>query len=125
VKKLAIFFVLLILTALCITGCDSSTGGFTNEVDLDSSSFAQSSITIQKGQSITLVNQTDTTHVIANGQWNFNTPDPLQEAGAPFANNITLSSTNQTEIIGPFNTAGTFHFYCTIHPDMNLVVTVQ
>jgi plastocyanin len=125
VKKIAIFFILLILTAVCIAGCGSSVSGLTNEVDLDNSSFAQSSITIQKGQSITLVNQTDTTHVIANGQWDFNTPDPLQETGAPFANNVTLNSANQTEIIGPFNTAGTFHFYCTIHPDMNLVVTVQ
>ena len=27
--------------------------------------------------------------------------------------------------IGPFNTAGTFHLYCTVHQGMNLTVIVQ
>jgi len=27
--------------------------------------------------------------------------------------------------IGPFTTAGTFHIYCSIHPGMNLTITVK
>jgi plastocyanin len=27
--------------------------------------------------------------------------------------------------VGPFNTAGTFHLYCSVHLNMNLTVIVQ
>lgn len=32
---------------------------------------------------------------------------------------------NDSAAIGPFNTAGTYHLYCTIHQNMNLTVIVQ
>jgi len=45
------------------------------------------------------------------------------EPGAPAVNNITVNSGSLTP--GPFNTAGIYHIYCTIHKDMNLAILVQ
>lgn len=55
--------------------------------------------------------------------WVNNTPHPATEAGAPTLGNIQVNG-NSIEI-GPFNTAGTYHIYCTVHPGMNLTVIVQ
>lgn len=133
-KKIIGVLALFALISMLVVACGGSTtggntggssGGGSNTVGLASSTFAQSSITVQKGQSITLSNQTGTTHIIANGSWNGTTPAPKTETGAPVVNNVTISSQGQTLNIGPFNTAGTFHYYCSVHPGMNLTVTVQ
>lgn len=128
-KKILGFLALLALLSILVVACGggSSGGGGSNgnTVGLAATNFAQNSITIKKGDSITLTNQTGTVHIIANGTWNGNTPDPKQEPGAPVANNMQFNSANQSQTIGPFNTAGTFHYYCSVHPGMNLTVTVQ
>jgi len=49
---------------------------------------------------------------------------PLQETGAPTVSNLMFSTAGQSRVIGPFNTAGTFHLYCSIHTGMNLTITV-
>ncbi len=87
--------------------------------------FVQSSVTISKGGSISLIDDVASTHIIANGTWQGNTPKPGAEAGAPRANNLQFTSAGQSQTLGPFNTAGTFHYYCSVHPGMNLTVTVQ
>ncbi len=133
-KKLLGVFLLLALVATLVVACGGSDSGNSsngtsgtgsNTVGLDSSNFAQSSITVSKGSSLTLTNNTGATHIVSNGTWNGNTPKPGAETGAPTASSITFSSANQSQSIGPFNTAGTFHFYCSVHPGMNLTVTVQ
>ncbi len=86
--------------------------------------FLQPSVTISKGSNLTLVDDTATVHIIANGSWVNGSPQPMQENGAPVVNNLPFNG-NDTKTIGPFNTAGTFHLYCTIHPNMNLTVIVQ
>ncbi|WP_236023245.1 cupredoxin domain-containing protein [Dictyobacter formicarum] len=89
-----------------------------NETD-----FVQKSVTIQKGESVTLVNDSAAIHVIENGSWVDGVQLPKIEAGAP---QIQASvDGNISQIIGPFNTAGTFHLYCTVHPNMNLTVIVH
>jgi plastocyanin len=122
-------FILLALITTLVVACggsnNSGNSSNSNTVDLAASAFAQSSVTITKGSSLTLNNSTATVHIIANGNWNNNTPDPKAEPGAPVVNNLVFNSANQTQDIGPFNTAGTFHFYCSVHPGMNLTVTVQ
>ena len=115
----------LSLVSCTLTGTSNTTTAPGNTVGLTGDNFDQSSITLKKGASVTLVNQADVVHIIANGTWQDNTPDPQAEAGAPVVNNYTISSPNQTEVIGPFNTAGTFHYYCTVHTGMNLTVIVQ
>ncbi len=76
------------------------------------------------GESLSLVNDAGVMHIIANGSWENNASKAASEAGAPTVNNVQISG-NATQNIGPFNTAGTFHFYCTVHPGMNLTVVVQ
>ncbi len=84
----------------------------------------QTSITISKGQSLTLVDDASSTHIIANGNWVNGSAQPKQESGAPVVNNLQFNG-NDSKTIGPFNTAGTFHLYCTVHQGMNLTVIVQ
>jgi plastocyanin len=49
----------------------------------------------------------------------------MRENGAPVVNNVQISGNGSSQAIGPFNTPGSFHLYCTIHPGMNLTVIVQ
>ncbi|WP_235932539.1 cupredoxin domain-containing protein [Dictyobacter arantiisoli] len=86
--------------------------------------FDQSSITMKKGDSIILVNDNgQIIHTIQNGIWSNGEPRPKLEPGAP---SVDLSVTDGTQhLIGPFNTDGTFHLYCTVHPGMNLTVIVK
>lgn len=129
-KKIVAIFALLALLSVFVVACGGGNSGSTsttnsNTVNLASNTFSPDSITIKKGESLTLTNQTGTTHIISNGSWNGNTPAPKTESGAPVASNMMFSSANQSQTIGPFNTAGTFHYYCSVHPGMNLTVTVQ
>ncbi len=124
-KKLVAAFVSLFMITILVVACGGSSSGASNEVHLASTNFAQPSITISKGSSITLVNDTATTHIISNGMWENSTPKPQQETGAPVVKNMTFNSNGQTQTIGPFNTAGTFHYYCSVHVNMNLTVIVQ
>jgi len=125
-KKLIAAFVLLFTITILVVACGGGTSSeASNQVHLGSTNFTQSSITISKGSTITLVDDMTVTHIISNGMWENNTPKPQQEAGAPVVNNMTFNSSGQTQTIGPFNTAGTFHYYCSIHVGMNLTVIVQ
>lgn len=128
-KKIFGVFALLILLTTLVAACGSSGGNggtsSSNTVNMAASTFSPATITIQKGQSITLNNQTATTHIISNGAWNGNTPAPKTETGAPTMSNVMFNSVNETKTVGPFNTAGTYHYYCSVHPGMNLTVTVQ
>ncbi len=128
-KKFVILCALLALLTLLLAACtvtgNNNTSNTGNTVGLSSQNFTQSSITIKKGTSLTLDNQDSVVHIISNGSWQGNVPDSQTEPGAPVINNVTISSVNQTQVIGPFNTAGTFHYYCIVHDGMNLTVIVQ
>lgn len=92
---------------------------------MNSAKFVQAEITIQKGQSVTLINDDLLTpYIIANGTWESSMGKPIGEPNAPEVNNVQING-NAQAMIGPFPTAGTFRFYCTIHPGMNLAVKVQ
>jgi plastocyanin len=86
-------------------------------------SFLETSVNVKKGDMLTLVDDATAQHIIKNGSWNGNTPEPKTESGAPTVD-VTLNG-NDSAPIGPFNTAGTFQLFCTIHPGMNLTVNVQ
>ena len=104
--------------------CGGSSNASTPTAYMCSNTFAQSSITLSKGQSLTLVNDASDAHTIANGSWVNGSAEPGQEPGAPVVNNLQFNG-NASHTIGPFNTAGTYHLYCTVHSGMNLTVTVQ
>ena len=106
------------------TGNSSPNGGSGNSVHMNNMDFLQSSITIQKGESITLVADTFAPHRIANGTWQNGEAKPAKEPGAPEIIEVQIDG-NSSSTLGPFTTAGTFQLYCTIHPGMNLTVIVQ
>ncbi len=117
---------LAVLTGL-IAACDSSsstTASGPNQVHMSDTNFVQTSITIKKGESITLVNDVSAIHIITNGTWDSNgNARPKTEPGAPAINDQVGGSATQN--VGPFNSAGTFQLYCTVHPGMNLTVLVK
>jgi len=134
-KKFALWFVLVSLAAALLTACggsgsagscssSGSSSASTPMVHMCGNTFAQSSITISKGQSLTLVDDSSTGHSIANGSWVNGSAQPKQEPGAPAVNNLQING-NTSQTIGPFTTTGTYHLYCTWHPGMNLTVIVQ
>jgi plastocyanin len=87
--------------------------------------FVQTTVTIKKGSSIMLVDDVAVIHIVQNGSWDSkNNAHPAKEAGAPSVQ-VQFQGANDSHDIGPFNTAGTFHLYCSVHPGMNLTVTVS
>ena len=72
---------------------------------------------------MTLVADTLTSHIIANGAWENGSPKRAKEPDAPDIMDVQVNG-NSSQSIGPFTTAGTFKLYCTIHAGMNLTVQV-
>ena len=105
------------------SGGQSSGAASSGTVHMGDTNFLQNSVTLSKGGSVTLVDDSSVVHIIQNGSWNNGTAKPAKEAGAPTVQ-VNFQG-NDTHTIGPFNTAGTFHVYCTVHPGMNLTITVQ
>lgn len=93
-------------------------------VKTSTSDFEQSCITLSKGATLKVVQDQTSYHVLDYGQWNGTTAAPqAQPAGAPAMKGLTLSGASVS--IGPWNTAGTYHIYCTVHQKMNLTVIVK
>ena len=108
------------LAACAVRSESSQTTGVV--VHMGSTSFFVSSVTLTKGESLTLTNNASDEHIITNGTWSGSVQKPAKEPGAPTVN-LTFNG-QQSQSIGPFNTAGTFHIYCTIHQGMKLDVIV-
>jgi plastocyanin len=125
-KKVIAAVAVMVLITVWVVACGGSAGsGGSTDVHMGQTNFTQASLTISKGSSINLINDTAVTHLIANGTWQQNTAHPGAEPGAPTVNNLQFTTATQSHTIGPFTTAGTFHLYCIVHPGMNLTVTVQ
>jgi plastocyanin len=127
-KKILSIFLLCCTLALTLVACGNTdpgnAGGSGKTVHMNNTDFLQSSLTIHKGESITLVADTFAPHHIANGTWQNGEAKPAKEPGTPEINEVQING-NSSSTLGPFNTAGTFQLYCTIHPGMNLTVIVQ
>jgi plastocyanin len=128
VKKQCMSFVsLLVVLMVLLSACgigDSATQASGPQVRMGLSTFIDTSVTIQQGQSVVLVDTVSSTHVITNGTWDGSTPIARTEAGAPKIN-ATVANANQQQSIGPFTSPGSFQLYCTVHPGMNLAITVK
>ena len=128
-KLIAIFVALGLLIVLTAASCAGSGGGAATGggagVHMGETTFLQPSVTISKGSSLNLIDDVPVLHIIGNGSWVNNVTKPAIEPGAPVVNNVQISSAGQSIVVGPFNTAGTFHLYCSVHLNMNLTVIVQ
>jgi plastocyanin len=126
-KKCVTFISLLVLATVLLTSCgiaDNSAQSAGTQVRMGLSNFIDTTVTIQQGESVVLVDTVSSTHIITNGTWDGNTPIVKTEAGAPKIN-VTVANANQQQSIGPFTSPGTFQLYCTVHPGMNLAITVK
>ena len=128
-KKTLLAYTALCMLAILFTACASgnTAGGSyaATTVHMNEMQFVPTSITIKKGDKLTLADDVTVVHVIANGRWDSNgTQRPAAEPGAPAVQQVQFNGNDQ-QSIGPFNTTGTFHLYCTIHVNMNLMVVVQ
>ena len=123
-KKLFAMLGLSCIIAMLLVACGSDSNG-PNPVHMNAGNFVQNSITIKKGESITLIDDNlFVPHTIANGTWENGTAKPVREAGVPEIKDVKIGG-NSSATIGPFTTAGTFKLYCPIHTGMNLTVIVQ
>ena len=127
VRKLCVLLVLsgvitLPLAACAIGGSASSTAK--NPVHMNDTNFVQASIKIKKGESLTLIDDAFTPHIVANGTWENGTAHPAREPGAPLIKDVQINGTS-SQVFGPFTTAGTYKLYCTLHSGMNLTIVVQ
>lgn len=118
---LLLFAVLTIALAACAIRDESAASG--PAAHMGNANFTTPSVTIPKGSSLALIDDVSVEHIITNGSWVNGKAVPKTESGAPTVN-LTFNG-GDSATIGPFNTAGQFHLYCTIHPGMNLTIIVQ
>lgn len=115
---------LLFVLALA-TGCGGSGGSAAaNEVRMNAADFEQTTITIKAGTALHLADeQSGTTHLLClgkDGQCDSAAQGP-QKLNA--ANPLEVDPGQSVDIT--FDTPGTYAITCTIHPGMELTVTVQ
>ncbi len=128
VKKLApvaVCALLCSLLAACSLNPSANNGPCTAQnLTMGPSDFCTSAITISKGSTITFVDDpgNGAVHILANGT----DGDRQAEDGAPdFGGDAGHSmSAGDKWTTPPWNTPGIFHVTCTVHPNMNLTVTV-
>jgi plastocyanin len=89
-------------------------------VGMVAADFAQSTVTIHRGQRLTLVNNSRVIHVIGPGA---NGRISGTEAHVPVVG-FHLMQTNSVFTTPPWETPGTYTLTCSVHPDMTLKVIV-
>lgn len=87
------------------------------------SSFKESCVLVKKGGKLQIIPSVTSFHNLDPGSWENGNAVPMTEPGAPPIHHVQVTSSPVS--IGPWNTAGTFHIYCTVHPGMNLTVIVK
>jgi plastocyanin len=85
--------------------------------------FATNCVNVSKGSMLNLVDDGQYVHILDNGSWVNGNAEPTKEPGAPTISNVMFNGNSSQ--VGPFNTAGTFHIYCSVHVGMNLTVDVK
>lgn len=122
---LILVFMLLTLPIACGGTSQSTSSDNANTVKLVGTTFSTSSISISKGTTITFVEDPNNgaLHILVvgqNGQQDSENGSPDFGGGA--GQRVDVGSSWTTP---PWNTAGTYHVTCTVHPLMNLTVTVK
>jgi plastocyanin len=126
-KLIAILVGLGLFTVLTAASCGGSGGGGSGgpAVHMGETTFTQPSVTISKGSNLNLIDDVAVLHIISNGSWVNSVAKPAIEPNAPTVSNLQFNTAGQSMSVGPFNTAGTYHLYCSVHVNMNLTVIVE
>jgi plastocyanin len=92
-------------------------------VGMQHEKFDQQTVRIHKGDRLRFVNSSGWLHVIGPGDEGRFAP----ENGAPAlgARGAFLSQTGDEFVTAPWNTPGTYHITCSLHPEMNITVIVS
>jgi plastocyanin len=93
-------------------------------VALEVGSFSPSSISLTKGEKLTIVDSGLYHHNLSMGRWINGQPVLQNQPGGPSLTNKDVNAAGQTVILGPFNTAGTFYLMCSLHHNMMLKISV-
>lgn len=127
-KKLALLCVfLLAFTLLIACGGTPQTDNSTtsqNTVKMVGGMFNISSISVKKGSTISFLDDPNNgaLHILVVGQ---NGQQEAENGASDFGGAADQRvDVGQTWTTPPWNLAGTFHVTCTVHPLMNLTVTV-
>jgi plastocyanin len=114
--------VALTLLALVAVGCSRTKVVPHNEAHMSGSSFLQSSVTVKAGQPVKFIDGPEVEHKLVVG-----TDGKLASVdGAPsqLTDSAGMAINPGQEIDVVFNTPGTYPVTCTIHPSMQISVTV-
>src|SRR5258708_9609919 len=124
-KKLFAILGLGCIITVLLVGCGGGSSTGPNPVHMSGTNFAQNSITIKKGESITLINDDlFGSHIIANGTWENGTAQPAREAGAPEDKDAKIGG-ERTVSIRPPSSPRTLKIYCTGRTRLNPTPLVQ
>jgi plastocyanin len=117
-------FLLALMPLVALAACSQRTTG-PNEVSMVAADFSTTSITVKAGQAVHFTDPAGTggTHTICLGRdgtcdKGAKGPQALQSPG------FTINAGDPAEDV-TFDTPGTYKITCSIHPSMNLTVTVQ
>lgn len=89
-------------------------------ITMEHEMFSQDSVTIHRGQTLTLVNNSLFIHIIGPGHDGTLTSAPK---GVPMTDRV-LMQTNDTYTTPAWNMPGTYWLTCSVHPEMNIKVIV-
>jgi plastocyanin len=90
------------------------------DVGMVTRDFAKDVVTVHRGDTLTLINDSNAVHVIGPG---VNTHVASPELGNPMTG-FHLMQTDSVYTTGRWMRVGTFYLTCTVHPGMNLKVVV-
>jgi plastocyanin len=129
-KKAVVLVVpLLLILAMAITGCGKTPGNggdeyTTPDVTMGQTDFTHHALTITAGTEVKFIGETSgSTHILCIGE------NGACQSGAQGPSELTSANglqvdPGQTKPV-KFDTPGTYKIACTIHPNMNMVITVQ
>jgi plastocyanin len=114
---------LLALGALAPSALAAPAPAPSGAIGMQHEKFDQQTVRIHRGDTLRFVNNSGWLHVIGPGdEGRFAT-----EAGTPAlgTRGAFLSETGNQFVSGPWNTPGTYHITCSLHPEMNITVIVS
>ena len=117
-------FAVLVLLLFALAACGQS-AATSNEVSMAESDFSATSVSIKAGQAVHFTDPAGVgaTHIIclgSDGNCDTTASGPQTLEG----NGFTINAGDQPKDV-TFSTPGTYKITCSIHPSMNLTVTVR
>jgi plastocyanin len=115
---------LALLALLALAACGQGTAA-PNEVSMAGSDFSMTSVTIKAGQSVHFTDPAGVgaTHIVCLGNEG-NCDSAAQGPQTLEGSGFTINAGDPPKDV-TFTTAGTYKITCSLHPSMNLTVTVQ